>query len=146
MSDTLDIGNLIGEGIDPQSQTVTALIYRTRNTLKGSFDRIMKTARKESLDLITDSVSIHGFRLIFYILEIIDLNKGTSPVVCLTQKYIENNIIHREYPSNRKGLYTGIHDLLVLKVIRSFPEAGRGYYMVNRNWFPIGSLKNQESF
>ena len=146
MSKSIDLGAYAGQGIDPKTKQVAALIYKTKNNLKGSFDRVMKTARKETMDLIINQTSVHGFRLMFFILEIIDLNKGTSPVVCLTQKYLEENVIHGEYPSNHKGLYTGIKDLISLKVIKPFPQVGRGHYMVNRNWFPIGSLSNQESF
>ena len=146
MPRSIDLGTYVGQGIDPDNKKVTAIIYKSKNTLKGSFDRIMKDARKRTLELITDKTSVHGFRLIFFILEIIDFNKGSTPVVCLTQKYIEQNILHKEYPSNHKGLYLGIKDLIDLKVIKPFPQAGRGFYMVNRNWFPIGSLSNQESF
>ena len=136
----------MGQGVSPKTGKQTTIIYKQTTDIKGGFTRMGNTARMEHMNMLMNNTTVHGYRLLFIILKIIDMNRGKSDIVCLTQKYIENTVLHEDYPSNKMGLYTGIKDLTNLDIIKKCPNAGRGFYKVNKLWFPIGSLTTQESF
>ncbi len=103
----------------------------------------LETIHNNINDLI-NKLSIHGYRIFWIYIPKSIINSNT-PVICLRKKYLKD-ILGINVKGGDVSLKKGINELIDLKVIKPFPQAGRGFYMVNRNWFPIGSLDNQESF
>lgn len=141
---SIKLGTIVGQAVDPVTNEKIGLIYKRKSDIRGGFNRMGAEKRIQNFPYMRDTMTVHGYKLMFFILRMLDMTQWSTPIVVLTQKNLEE-VIGREYPGNRACLYKGIKELLDISVIKHYPKGGKGTYYVNKNWF-MTFTQNQESF